>query len=106
MDKDLLKEKAEHLKSLLVKYSSVDNDANALLLGLTSMLDAALNERIDSPVEWRVIPGAYQFNESSLRQHRDLEEAYAEFKIEMTGGESVALKIFRQGMRDKGHSDH
>lgn len=42
------------------------------------------------------MPGAYFFNEGQLRQYPDLESAYADFKIEVTGGETPALRMFRE----------
>jgi hypothetical protein len=37
---------------------------------------------------WRGVPGAYWFTEAYLAQYADLEEAYTQFKIEITGGET------------------
>ncbi|WP_448102745.1 hypothetical protein [Luteibacter jiangsuensis] len=96
MNKELLKQKAEALKELLQKYSVVNPEAGSVLISLQGLLTKAMNHEISAPIEWVSIPGAYQFNEGSLRQYKDLENAFAEFRIEVTGGEGLALKMFRQ----------
>lgn len=101
MNKRLLKQKAEILNQLLQKYSLVNPDAESVLKSLQGLLAEAINCEISSPIEWRSIPGAYQFNEGSLRQYNDLEDAFAEFRIEVTGGESLALKMFRKASKGK-----
>ncbi|WP_153242592.1 hypothetical protein [Frateuria defendens] len=96
MNKDLLRQKAEVLLQLLRKYSSVNPEAREVLLSLQDLLDKSIDCEVTSPLEWRSIPGAYQFNEGSLRQYGDLEGAFAEFRIEITGGESPALRLLRK----------
>jgi hypothetical protein len=95
MDTIRLKEKAIALLAILNRLSPVDSGARVLLIDLRPLLDASLRSAIQEPVDWKVVPGASQFRYGSLREHDDLEEAYAQFKIEVTGGEPLALKIFR-----------
>lgn len=96
MNKEILKKKAEDLMRLLQKYSLVNPEAASVLMGLQGLLTEAMNHEISTPIEWRSIPGSYQFNEGSLHQYKELEDAFAEFRIEVTGGESLALKMFRR----------
>lgn len=96
MNRDLLKQKAEALYQLLERYSLVNSEAESVLISLKGLLVGAINGEISYPIEWRAIPGAYQFNEGSLRQYKDLENAFAEFRVEVTGGESLAMKAFRE----------
>jgi|SRR5690348_5578820 hypothetical protein len=99
MDKALLKQRAEALEALLLKYGPQDADVRSLRGGLRPFLDKAKAQMIDTPLEWREIPGGYLFSERGLRKYGDLEQAFAKFRIEATGGEPPALKKFRERMR-------
>lgn len=101
MDKALLKQKAEALEALLLKYGAQDADVRSLRGGLRPFLDRAKVQTIDTPLEWREIPGGYLFSERGLRKYGDLEQAFAEFRIEATGGETPALKKLRESMGEK-----
>lgn len=50
-------------------------------------------------MEWREIPGRYLFAEEGLQQYAELEHAFAEFRIELTGGESPILRRLKLGGR-------
>ena len=102
MDPILLKEKAEALLAELEKHSALDPGVKGLMAALHPLLEASLTCEILSPVEWRSVPGGRQFSEGHLREFGDLEEAYARFKIEVTGGETPALKMFRQSRGEGG----
>lgn len=95
MDQILLAKSAEKLKEILIKYSSTDAGALALFDALLGLIDDGRTGKIRAPIEWRDIPGAYHFTEGDLGKYSDLETAFAEFKIEATGGESPVLKRLR-----------
>jgi hypothetical protein len=96
MDHDLLSRSAEKLNQLLLQYSEVDIEARELQGELSLIIRDVLSGKIVTPVEWRNIPGSYYFTEGSLRKYGDLETAYSDFKIEITGGESPVLRKLRQ----------
>jgi hypothetical protein len=60
--------------------------------------------QIRTPMEWRDIPGRYLFTEEGLQQYAALEQAFAEFKIELTGGESPTLRRLKAQMEEKKNS--
>lgn len=68
---------------------------------LTLLLNAAKQQRIRTPMEWRDIPGSYLFTEEGLQQYADLEHAFAEFRIELSGGESPTLHKLKARMGEK-----
>lgn len=96
MNKTLLKQKAEALEAILLKYASSDEEAKKVLNGVRPLLQRAKEKTIDSPLEIREVPGGYFFDEGSLRKYRDLEHAYSEFCIEITGGAPSALMKFSE----------
>jgi hypothetical protein len=87
---------AQLLKEILTKHSQTDSDAKDLLEALTPLIDAAANGDINSPMDRSSIPGSYFFNERNLRSYPDLEIAYVDFKIELTGGPSPALQALEK----------
>lgn len=103
MDKILLQQKAEALEAILLRYAAEDSEAASVLRGVRPLIERAKEQTIDVPLEIREIPGGYFFDEGSLRKYRDLENAYAEFCIEATGGEPPALKMFRESRDKAGH---
>lgn len=105
MDKALLKQKAEALEALLLKYGPQDADVRSVRGGLRPFLDQAKAQTIDTPLDTRLIPGRYLFDEQGLRKYRDLESAYASFRIEAAGGETPALKKLRETMGEKPESE-
>jgi|SRR6185437_2896304 len=102
MDKALLKQKAEALEALLRDYGMMDPEVRSLFGGLRPFLQRAKEQTIDTPLDGRLIPGRFLFDEGSLRKYRDLENAFAEFRIEATGGEPLALKMFRESRNKEG----
>lgn len=95
MDQVLLAKNAEKLEQLLAQYSSVDAEVRDLSDALSKLISDACTGKIVAPIEWRDVPGAYNFTEGGLRKYDDLETAYAKFKVEITGGESPVLRRLR-----------
>lgn len=90
-----LKTTAGELRRVLNNYVAIDTTAAALLAQLENLLDRAERGAILQEVEIRDIPGYKILTETELQQHNDLSEAYAAFYIELTGGESDALRLLK-----------
>lgn len=85
MDQALIRKTAEDLEIVLNKYCDVDKEAGYLKNMMMPFINDAKEGKITNPVEWRKVPGDILFDEGSLRQFRDLESAYANFKLKITG---------------------
>ncbi|TDV58966.1 hypothetical protein [Pseudomonas sp. LP_7_YM] len=94
-----LKKAAMNLEIQLNVHSKIDPEAVALYWDLKPLLDKAKAGSISEPIEVGAVPGRYRFTERNLQQYGDLEEAYAIFSIEITGGETPALKYVRELLR-------
>jgi hypothetical protein len=99
MNLDQIAIKAERLQSLIDQLSPQDIEVKHLGQGMTPLIDAALKREITQPMDWGDIPGRWLFDEAGLSQYRELEEAYADFKIELIGGDPPALKRFRAAVQ-------
>lgn len=88
--------KAKALQTLLQQYARTNDTAEALLNALTPLIDGVLTGQLHTDVSWRDIPGGRTFEETDARTLPGLESAYAKFAIAITGGESDALKAFRE----------
>lgn len=100
-----LKEKALKLRAAIDALKAKDPAAAKLAVELEPLLILAERGQIWASMEWRDIPGRYLFTEEGLQQYADLEHAFAEFKIELTGGESPTLRRLKAQMEEKKNSD-
>jgi hypothetical protein len=91
MDIEKLKEKTLKLRSVIDALKAIDPAVAKLDQELAPLMDRAERGQIRTPMEWRDIPGRHLFTEDGLQQYAELELAFAEFKIELTGGESPTL---------------
>lgn len=96
-----LKKTALHLEEQLIIHSKIDPEAVALHSDLKQLLENAKAGAVTEPIEVGAVPGRYRFTERNLQQYGDLEEAYAKFSIEITGGETPALKYFRELLKQQ-----
>lgn len=94
MNQHRLQASALKLKNILQQYSSFNEAVEGLSIALQSYIEPALTGSVLAPLDWRDIPGARSFSDGALVQYRDLEEAYDEFKIEITGGASPELQRY------------
>lgn len=101
MNQELLRQRAEELNLLLSHYAQVNEDAKALLNALSAYIQNALSGMVLSPVEWKSIPGDRMFDEGKFRELPQLERAFSDFKVEMTGGETPVLKKLRMEFEAK-----
>ncbi len=85
MDQAAIQSSALKLKDLLDRYAKSDASARTLRGTLRRYIDAALDGKITTPAEWGDIPGGHLFLEGTLGKYPDLEEAFATFRIEITG---------------------
>ncbi|WP_150764568.1 hypothetical protein [Pseudomonas fluorescens] len=99
-----LKEKALKLRAAIDALKAQDPAAAKLAVELEPLLVLAETGQIRTPMEWRDIPGRYLFTEEGLQQYAALEQAFAEFKIELTGGESQTLRRLKAQMEEKKNS--
>lgn len=100
MNKELLRTKAIKLEGFLSSYSKREAEASELFQMLSILIEDAKSMSVNDPMEWRDIPGGRLFSEGGLCAFSDLEQAFSEFRIEMTGGESPALKRLRDRRPD------
>lgn len=96
MDQIRLKQYAEQLNLLLIKYSVHNKDAVNLHVALAQLIRSAQSKSIAGPMKWNTVPGDWFFTEGTLGAYSDLESAYSRFKIEVTGGESEVLRELRR----------
>jgi hypothetical protein len=95
MDQVVLAATAEKLEKILQQYAPVDSNVSGLLRALAGVIALARAGKILAPLDARDIPGGYMFVEGELREYSELELAYAEFRIEATGGETPLLRELR-----------
>lgn len=95
MNIDALKVTARELRRIINTYVPVDPAAAVLLAQLEDLLDRAERGAILHEVEIRDIPGYKTLTETALEGYDDLSEACTAFYIELIGGESDALRLFK-----------
>ncbi|RAU47866.1 MULTISPECIES: hypothetical protein [unclassified Pseudomonas] len=101
MNTNKLKNAAVKLEEQLERYSKKDPEVMALYSDLKPLLERSKTGTLLGSIEIGQVPGRYRFTERNLQQYAELEEAYAHFSIEVTGGETLALKLFRESMKKK-----
>lgn len=99
MDLIELKKTALRLEYQLNVHSKIDPEAIALYADLKPLLEKAKVGSISEPIAVGAVPGRYRFTERNLQQYGELEEAYAKFSIEITGGATPALRYLREFMK-------
>lgn len=87
---------ALRLEKLLIAFAKKDVEASALYADLKPLLRLVQDGVITTPWEWGQIPERYRFSERGLQPYEQLEQAFATFCVELTGGETPALKWMRE----------
>ena len=95
MDQQRLQALAAELEQLLARLAPADAEVDDLRGALEPLLALAGSGALSAPLAWGDIPGGRYFNEGSLRRYPELEQVFARFRIEATGGESPALRKLR-----------
>lgn len=98
MDQQRLQALAAELEQLLARLAPVDAEVDDLRSAVEPLLALAGSGALSAPLAWGDIPGGRYFAEGSLRRYPALEQAFARFRIEATGGESPALRKLRGEM--------
>ena len=98
MDQQRLQTLATELEQLLARLALADAEVADLRSALEPLLALAGSGALSAPLAWGDIPGGRHFTEGSLRRYPALEQAFARFRIEATGGESPALRKLRGEM--------
>ncbi|MEX6678583.1 hypothetical protein QWI18_21925 [Pseudomonas sp. W2Oct36] len=89
-----LRSTALKLQHQLDEYSKIDPEAAALNSDLKPLLELAKAGDLSEPIQVGAVPGHYRFTEKNLQQYGELEDAYADFSIEVTGGEPLSLSLW------------
>ena len=95
MDQQRLQASAAELAQWLARLASADGEGADLRSALEPLLALAGSGALTAPLPWGDIPGGRYFTEGGLRRYPGLEQAFARFRIEATGGESPALRKLR-----------
>ena len=82
INKPKLKEAALNLRNVLHRHGE---HVSGLQNALASLIEEAIQEKIEKPYDWRYVPGGRFFTEGKGREFEGLEDAYATFKIQITG---------------------
>jgi len=97
IDPFLLQARCKRLKQLLEDYSPTEPEAALCLKSLSSLFDDAMANKIHIPHPG-VAPCAYYFFDGRLREHRELETAFADFSAALQGLDDTALHAMRNRM--------
>ena len=95
MDQQRLQACTAELRQLLARLAGADTEVADLRSALEPLLALAGSGALSAPLPWGDIPGGRYFTEGSLRQYPELEQAFARFRFEATGGASPALRKLR-----------
>lgn len=95
MDQQRLQACAAELEQLLARLAPADAEVDDLRGALEPLLALAGSGALSAPLPWGDIPGGRYFTEGGLRRYPELEQVFARFRIEATGGESPALRKLR-----------
>ncbi|AQS83642.1 MAG: hypothetical protein ABF876_05765 [Acetobacter aceti] len=104
MDQALIRKTAEELEFVLNKYCDVNEYVGYLKNSMIPLIRDAKNEKITEPVKCNTSTYRILFEEHGLRGLRDLERAYAHFRLQITGGMTDQrrrlLEIFEKNKKE------
>ncbi len=101
MNPKTLKEKSLSLRAEIDTLVATVPAAATMRQALASLMTQAEQGHVHAPMAWRDIPGWYLFTEAGLQQYSDLERAFGEFRIELTGGVSLTLQRLKESMGEE-----
>jgi hypothetical protein len=94
IDPSLLQARCNRLKQLLEGYSDSEPEAALCLTHLSPLFADVMANKIHTPRQGAA-PCASYFIEGRLRQHPELEEAFADFSAALQGLDDATLKALR-----------
>ncbi|MFA0945664.1 MULTISPECIES: hypothetical protein [Pseudomonas syringae group] len=101
MDAEHLKQKTQKLREVIEGLKKSDHVVEKLRAEIEPLMQMAESGMITAKLQWRDIPGRYLFTEEGLQQYSHLEHAFAEFRIELTGGETPLLRKLKREMGEE-----
>ncbi|RMQ11388.1 hypothetical protein ALQ09_05230 [Pseudomonas viridiflava] len=93
-----LQQKTQELREVIEDLKKSDHVVEKLRAEIEPLMKLAESGMITVKLQWRDIPGRYLFTEEGLQQYPHLEHAFAEFRIELTGGETPLLHKLKREM--------
>ena len=96
MDGQNVRGVVETLETVMDQYAD-DGEVQQLAQALIPVLAYLKSAPEGTLLDWAAIPVGRMFEEGGLRRYPDLEDAYACFRIAVTGGDSPALRWLRNG---------
>ena len=94
MDRNALKRASDRLDKLLRLYAQSNKNAELLYRQLSHFILDASTGAIDSPIDQ--LTGSRMFAETDLSDLPGLEDAYAKFRLQITGGKTEDRKEVRR----------
>ncbi|KPX63419.1 hypothetical protein ALO39_100487 [Pseudomonas syringae pv. lapsa] len=101
MNIEHLKQKTQKLREVIEDLKKSDHVVEKLRAEIEPLMKLAESGMITVELQWRDIPGRYLFTEEGLQQYPHLEHAFAEFRIELTGGETPLLHKLKREMGEE-----
>lgn len=96
MNQVKLKKLTQRLWGLLEKYSRTDDTAMLVTNTLRKQFKEVMAGNVLAPLSWEQVPCGYFFTEDMLGKYKDLEEAYADYKVAITGGNDPLLEKIKK----------
>ncbi len=100
MNRIELRKAAENLEDILKNEETIPPSLKRLVDALRPIINRAKSMEISAPIDENEIPGFYQYNEGMMRDFRKFEHAYAEFRIQLSGGLSSNVKNLINSMNN------
>ena len=97
IDNDKLLKAALRLKKVFTEHAA-DSTVSGIYASLAPLIEDSINGDIVNALDWENIPCGYFFIENNDDKYSELESAYANWKIEITGGETSALRKLKEDM--------
>ena len=101
MDKKALRYAVYDLERKLKDADQMPVDLDFLYEAIKPLLVRAKNMEIMHPLDENNVPGAYQYKEGAMRDYPGLEESYAEFRIQVSGGITPQMQSILDSLKNK-----
>ena len=101
MNNDSLHAAAKRLQAVLATYSDADENVRRLEELISPLILAVVSGKVLSPLAWSDVPGGHLFAERYFALFPDLEDSFAKFKVEVTGGENEVIRLLRCAIEEE-----